>query len=784
MKQILLFASAIALMTSCAKTELGTNEPAPVEGKGLVFQASVSENTDTKAELFPNGKVFGTSWYADKDKLGIAYKGDVVANVVANELTTGVNGWFGFKNATTPTEANSFVFKATASSNNGIFVAANDGYVLDFKTVAATAVAKAELRAFWPIPATENDLVATSGKVDMPTIAAQTQTSVEGNGIVEKSFMVSESTLENSDPNPNDVSISRKTVKLALNRVTPIVYFNTKIADVEEYDNFGRLTSVKLEAKGIDATATDASNLDYGTATYNVLATDLYADANLTVSTPTKAIKTTLDNAITEWSNDANVYMVINNVDRSQMKTDGKKEKMVASYSFAKMFVTQTIETNNDWKVKFIEVNGKKEVSNNWYPFPTLNIDALPYIAYESATTGQYVLQLNTPFTGDLKDIFDASGNLKNFMQVDGTTALNKSDISQFVSKVDLSDANIKAISDINVGMTSISLLVDKSIPAEAFKNITASTFKTLNLPEVTVITNANALPNSAALENVYMGSYDFLNDDIRGALLKKGSLVTADISAVPDIDALFPKNGISFNGFTKLEEIKVQDGVTIGTFGFFNCTELRIVDFNTATGAVNIQGNSAFKDCDALQVIAISNMAIEDATFQGCTTLRDITTDGTAPIQPTTIGISAFEGCSGIADMDLSRATVIGKAAFKDCVTLMGNDNVQANRTVLYVDAITELADNTFDGCTLLDLVSFKNVTKVGKDIFANGVVLEEIEFMKPITSTTITAGSFGTITDTKLFVNKLQTGISTNTLTLNSIGFTFTNGGINKKY
>lgn len=798
MKQKLLFASSLALiMVSCAQTEYDQLGQTPVESKGIKFTTSISEGVGTRAELSPSGNVFNHHWYADKDKIGVLYKKDCYVAPISGQAGLEIGGsgeWMGLRNSAV---SNPFVFKASASGTTGYFVAVNDENVLELTAPGATPDPdKAPtFRAYWPVDATV-DLVDKVGKVTLPDLATQTQTGIQGQGIVNYAFMISESTSD-AAYDANDNSVSKDRFSLAFKRVDPIVYFKIKAAALaadanreyaerygDLFEKLGTLKSVKLEAEGgvtEDGITglTAESKLTHNTdAAWDMSMADLSEGFVAGTSGAGPAITTNMSPA-TQWSNEATAFMVVAPVDRKAFVNANEKEQMTATYTFEKVQLVKSITTSKNWMVE----------EKNWYGFPSesgYDLDQLPYIAYEMSG-GDYVLQINSSFTGKLSDIFEGNGDLKEIKTSAGAV-INKTSIKEFVSKVDITaDADFTTIK--SLPLTHVTLMENTSIPSKAFEGLTTITY--LNLPKVTTVEDIDAFP-AATYKEVYMGSYDFSTaagtnqEAVRGLLLKASDLIKADISAVADLNAGFPQTGVKFTDFTELTDITVKSGALVGGSTFQGCEKLANVKYpaGVVDGSVNLAegSNSQFLNCEALTAIAISNKVIPAAAFKGCALLAEITDASGLGIQPTTIGISAFESCAAIVDMDLSAATVIGKAAFKGCTSLEGNDNVEAGKTVLYVNSLSHVSDEMFSGCTGLRFISFGAATTVGTG-FLTGTQCTEIEFLNKFAASSTTAvGSFGTITNATLFCNKAQDGITINSIKVGGNDFDFKS--INAKY
>lgn len=808
MKTKFLFASAMVLfMASCSQEfdEIGQTPNVGVD-KGITFATSINEGASTRADLegttdADGNTVFNVNWFADYDKIGVFYKkGSYVKDLAGNKsLEAKASGWMGKKG--TSSAVNSFVFRASASGTTGYFVANSQNDILKL-TEPDSPYDKDKtptFRAYWPYETTVKNF-SSNTKITLPNLSAQTQTSASGYGIVDKySFMVSEATSD-AEYDANDNSVSKDRFSLKFKRVNPIMYFKVKAtSEADEtlnreykrdyadklFDNLGGLKSIKLETEGSQKTGTTLtapSNLTFNSdASWDIAAENVYDRSKAfsagTANDAASEITTTISGV--NWTNDAVAFMAIANVDRSAYKKAGEKEKVTATYTFGSVALEKSIETDKNW-----DVNEK-----NWYGFPSAkgySLDEEPYIAYEYGSgTGVYALEVNSSFTGDLADLFNDSEELIGITK-NGGSAIAKSEIKHFISKKDITaTADFTVIKSLT-GLTHVTLLANTTIPAEAFKGLTSLVY--LNLPQVTTVANVNAFPANQYTD-VYMGSYDFSDKNgtnqtvVREALLQKTYLVRADISAVANINAGFPTSGITFNGFLALKEVTVKNGAVIGSTAFKDCAVLTKVQFPKAVtnGAVTLSegANSQFMGCEDLTDIAINNTVIPDLAFSGCTTLANITDGEGDAIVPTTIGISSFEGCKALKDIDLSKTTSMGNAAFKDCTTLEGNNDVNEFRTVLYVNAITHVPDDAFNGCNALQYISFANATTIGVDIL-KGTTCTEIEFLKPFTvnsSKAMTNTTFGTVTNTKLFCAKDQTGVTVNTLTLKGVSIEFSN-------
>ncbi len=173
----------------------------------------------------------------------------------------------------------------------------------------------------------------------------------------------------------------------------------------------------------------------------------------------------------------------------------------------------------------------------------------------------------------------------------------------------------------------------------------------------------------------------------------------------------------------------------------------LRIKTVTIGDGITSI-GNSAFQGCSGLTELTLPNSitSIWEGAFCGCSGL----TEQTLPNSVKNIGNSAFEGCSGLTELTLpSSVTSIGESAFQGCsgltkltlpnsVTSIGESAFRGCRGLTELtlpNSITSIGDYAFYSCRgLTELTLSNSLTSIGKYAFKGCIGLEKITSLAEI--------------------------------------------------
>jgi len=201
----------------------------------------------------------------------------------------------------------------------------------------------------------------------------------------------------------------------------------------------------------------------------------------------------------------------------------------------------------------------------------------------------------------------------------------------------------------------------------------------------------------------------------------------------------------------------------TIGEVAFSGCTGLTSV---TIPNSVRIIRQSAFGGCTGLTSVTIPNSVttIERGVFSGCTGLTSVT----IPNSVTSIGHSPFSRCTGLTSINVdpnnayyssedgvlfnknkttlvqypagkqgaytipNSVTSIGQSAFIGCTGLT---------SVTIPNSVTSIGQSAFIGCTGLTSVTIPNsVTSIGQSVFTDCTNLTSIISLNPIPLTIMT--------------------------------------------
>ena len=220
-----------------------------------------------------------------------------------------------------------------------------------------------------------------------------------------------------------------------------------------------------------------------------------------------------------------------------------------------------------------------------------------------------------------------------------------------------------------------------------------------------------------------YTWTYEINGDT---AVIYKGSSSPA-ISPSPTGDVTIPSTlggktvtsigDYAFYHCSGLTSVTIPDSVTsIGDYAFYDCSGLTSV---TIPDSVTSIGDGAFSYCSGLVSISVDSGNANYKSVNGLLLSKDgktlilgVNGDVTIPDGVTSIGSSAFEGCSGLTSVTIPNSvTSIGRYAFEDCSGLTH---------VTIPNSVTSIGDGAFSYCSGLTSATIGNsVTSIGDDAF-----------------------------------------------------------------
>ncbi len=240
---------------------------------------------------------------------------------------------------------------------------------------------------------------------------------------------------------------------------------------------------------------------------------------------------------------------------------------------------------------------------------------------------------------------------------------------------------------------------------------------------------DANAAEENAEKVTIVDGVLTGIDESVEGVVdLRKVSFTEIGESA--------------FEGRVKVTYVMLPKSVTrIGKNGFFGCTNLKGISILSGLTTID---EGAFQDCERLTQLAVPNsvVSIGANAFKGDRRLFMVNMASADYSKLTTIGDSAFEGCSALeffcSDDDYNlpdSLTTIGAGAFKNCSSVVEVD---------MPDGITSLGESAYQGCVGIQKAEISGglVTISGR-AFADCSNLIELEFSTEVRGTYTTIES-----------------------------------------
>ncbi|MEG1835492.1 MAG: leucine-rich repeat protein [Oscillospiraceae bacterium] len=192
-------------------------------------------------------------------------------------------------------------------------------------------------------------------------------------------------------------------------------------------------------------------------------------------------------------------------------------------------------------------------------------------------------------------------------------------------------------------------------------------------------------------------------------------SLGTTDVSAtfssvVTNINmpnTVVSINAYAFKNCTTITNISIPNSVTvIGKEAFYGCDSLSDIEMPESVTKI---GDKAFNGCIALTTLTIpQNIAkLDNYIFKDCTGLTDVT------INAQSGGIGSFQGCTSLVNVTFNNIVRIENETFKGCTGL---------QTIDIPESVTTIGQEAFNNCTSLANITMGNALEsIGYQAFSN---------------------------------------------------------------
>lgn len=157
-----------------------------------------------------------------------------------------------------------------------------------------------------------------------------------------------------------------------------------------------------------------------------------------------------------------------------------------------------------------------------------------------------------------------------------------------------------------------------------------------------------------------------------------------------------------------KIDKIPLNNGLNIQDNVVVKATpDIKSV---TIPDGVTSIGSSAFKGCSSLTSVTIGNSvtSIGSSAFEDCSSLTNIK----IPDSVKSIDVSAFDNCTSLTNVTIGNSvTSIGSLAFYNCSSLT---------SITIPNSVASIGDSAFEDCSSLTSVTIPNsVTSIGNSAF-----------------------------------------------------------------
>ena len=251
---------------------------------------------------------------------------------------------------------------------------------------------------------------------------------------------------------------------------------------------------------------------------------------------------------------------------------------------------------------------------------------------------------------------------------------------------------------------------------------------KATRLTKVALLLAAVCLPLFASADDFQVGSFWYtINEDGKSASVVQHSSYRAFEGALIIPDAVqysaryYPVTAIANSAFyacSRLTSVTLGANIsTIGNFAFSACGAVTRVTLPTSLTSI---GNGSFGSCVGLTSVTLpaSLTTIGVGAFQTCSSLTSVT----IPASVTSIGSGAFSSCEALSNMTVATGNTRydSRGNCKAIVETASNTLISGCKNSTIPSSVTSIGQSAFSGCTGLKNLSLPaSVTSIGSFAF-----------------------------------------------------------------